>query len=385
MTAPRRLGIVHVDTGRSMRGGQRQLLLLARGLRHHGHTQLIACPEGSPLEAAAHAEHFATLALPRPDPGHARGIRRLRRRLRQENWHIIHAHDGVGQTIAWIASLGTRLRRVAHRRVTFLPARKLDYRLKYRHTAHAVIAVSEFVKSIVIGAGIDSENVVVIPDGIELPETLPTAEMRARVRASWGVKPEHFAIGLFASSAPEKGQDIAEGAMDQLGPRLPLARLVVAGPLPSRHSAPESHGGAAEKFIVRLGYQNDLDEYFAGLDLFLMPSRSEGLGSSALLAMARGVPVIATRVGGLPEIVINAETGWLAEPESAAALAEAIISAARNRNRLDELGRQAARFAGNFSAARMTERTEALYCEVLSFQSSAIRPGRQGKPSGTDS
>ncbi len=368
MSKPQKLRIVHVDTGLSMRGGQRQLLLLARGLRERGHSQLIVAPEDSPLLVEANAEDFHTLALPRRDPAHARGIRKLRRKLREEAPHVIHAHDGAGQTIAWLASMGIEVKRVASRRVTFLPRRKIDYRLKYQHTAHAVIAVSEFVKQIATSTGVEPSRVEVISDGIELPQRLPDAKMRAQARERWGLSPEHFVAGFLASSAPEKGQDIAEQAFNLVARALPKARLVVAGHLPSEAAPTRRHAGRHDDRICRLGYQRNLDEFFAGLDLFLMPSRSEGLGSSAIIAMARGVPVVASRVGGLPEIVLGGKTGWLVAPESPESLAGAILAAARDLELLRKIGGQARRHARNFSAERMTTRTEALYYRVLGYR-----------------
>jgi glycosyltransferase involved in cell wall biosynthesis len=116
------------------------------------------------------------------------------------------------------------------------------------------------------------------------------------------------------------------------------------------------------------GYQENLFEFFSGLDVYIMPSRSEGLGSSALLAMAHGLPVIATRVGGLQEIVEEGTTGWLIAPESPRALADAIASAAANPARLKELGENARLRSKEFSAERMVERTEALYVRLLGVQ-----------------
>jgi len=93
---------------------------------------------------------------------------------------------------------------------------------------------------------------------------------------------------------------------------------------------------------------------------------SEGLGSSALWAMAFGLPVVATRVGGLPEIVVDNETGWLIPPGSAPALADAILLASRNRGKLSEFGRKGRQRAEGFSAGIMVGRTENLYHRLVS-------------------
>jgi len=96
-----------------------------------------------------------------------------------------------------------------------------------------------------------------------------------------------------------------------------------------------------------------------------MPSRAEGLGSSTLIAMAHGLPVVATRVGGLPEIVESGRTGWLVDPESPQALAAVVRCTASDRARLRDFGVQARKRAQQFSSDKMVERTKAFYDRVL--------------------
>ena len=169
-------------------------------------------------------------------------------------------------------------------------------------------------------------------------------------------------MGLLGASTPEKGQDLALAALALLADKLPQARLVFAGDesaSPGNSSMPGAKPDCTG--ILRLGPIEDLASFFPGLDLFVMPSKAEGLGSSALWAMAYGLPVVATRVGGLPEIVVENETGWLIPPGSPQALADAILLASRDRARLMEFGRNGRKRAEGFSAAIMVSRTEALY------------------------
>ncbi len=363
-TTPLRIG--HVDTGLVLRGGQRQLLLLAHGLRARGHQQLIVCPEESELYRQAGEDNFKVLGLPQNDFRHIKGIRLLRRRLHQDGLALLHAHDGVGQTVAWLASLGAGVRRIATRRVTYLPKRRLDYRLKYRYTCHAVIAVSRFIGHILEDTGIPPVMVNVIPDGIEVPDRIPDAASRQAARAKWRLGESEFLIGHLGGLSAEKGQDLALKALEFLADRLPNAKLVLGGRITAEDLAvsPLAAGVAAGQVLLA-GYQENLFEFFSGLDVYIMPSRSEGLGSSALLAMAHGLPVIATRVGGLPEIVEEGTTGWLIAPESPGALADAIAAAAANPMRLKVLGENARLRSKEFSAERMVEQTEALYRRLV--------------------
>jgi L-malate glycosyltransferase len=357
MTSSPPLRIAHIDTGPSLRGGQRQMLMLAQGLRERGHEQMIVCVEGSNVENRAQQEGFRVFSLPQSDPGHAFGILLWRQRLKDWRPQIMHAHDGRGQTIAWLASVGLHIKRVASRRVTFFPPDSWTYRLKYGHTCHAVIAVSENIRDLSVQAGVPHDRITVIPDGIEIPPELPSASDRSDLRKSWHCDDNDFLIGFLGVSTPEKGQDVAIAALELLSRKLPNARLILAGEEATDEVPPGTR-------VLHLGTVEDLSGFMPGLDLFIMPSRAEGLGSSALWAMSYGLPVIATRVGGLPEIVIENETGWLTPPDSPHALADTIVEASADRSRLSEFGRKGRERAEGFSAAIMVTRTEALYRRI---------------------
>jgi glycosyltransferase involved in cell wall biosynthesis len=344
--------IAHIDTGQDFRGGQELLLSLARGLRLRNHRQLIVCPVGSTLAKRAAAEHFELAPL-----GPA-AIVQLRRRLSSEHFDIAHAHDGRAQNISFLASAGLPLRRVASRQVAFLPRHPWIHRWKYTRTCHGIIANSEAVRRVLISSGIPNANIEVIPPGIELPAELPSAGLRAQARARWGFSSEDFVIGHAGAFTREKGQDVALEAARLLAPRLPHARMLLVGDGPERRNPTEG-------IAIVPGFLDDLSEFYAALDLFIMPSRSEGWGLSALAAMANGLAVIATDVGGLPELVEPGKTGWLVPSESPAALAHAIEAAASDPARLCEYDRNARERAAQFSIGRTVELTEQFYTRLL--------------------
>ena len=305
--------------------------------------------------------------MPSHDPGHAFGTLIWRQQLHTWAPQILHAHDGRGQTLAGWLPLGLPVHRVASRRVTFLPSDGWTYRFKYGRTCQAVIAVSESIRELSVQSGVPRERITVIPDGIDLPAKLPGAVEKAQLRAKWKCHDDDFVAGLLGASTPEKGQDVAFKALALLAGKLPGARLVVAGDqsVVTNTSSCEQAGTLNER-VIRLAPLEDLASFFPGLDLFVMPSKSEGLGSSALWAMGFGLPVIATRVGGLPEIVVDNETGWLIPPGSPEALAEAILAASRDRAKLIEYGRNGRKRAMGFSADIMVGRTEDLYHYLVS-------------------
>lgn len=240
-----------------MRGGQRQVLLLMQALQKAGHECALLARRNAPLWQAAAETGFETHA--------ANLINIWRYSIRS---HLVHVHDAHAHTLASIAS---RSRFVASRRVAFAVGRSPLSQWKYAR-ARRYLAVSHFVAEQLIQGGIPNEWIDVIYDAIE-----PTDSSD-----EWN--PLHPAVGL-ASSDPQKGQDLVVEAARMAGLKLVLS--------------------------------DALSEDFRRASMFVYITRSEGLGSAALLAMSMGVPVIASRVGGLPEVIEDGVSGVLVENDSA--------------------------------------------------------------------
>lgn len=354
--------ILHIDTGMEMRGGQRQLLLLARGLARRGHEQVLACRKGGELQKEAARAGLETVGI---HPGLVPAGLQLRWLLRQRGVQIIHAHDGRGQTLALIASVGRSVQRVASRRVSFRPRGGMIHRLKYSRTCDVVIAVSEFVRDELVRSGIPSANIEVISDGVEIPEALPDGAERLLARRSFGLGSGDFVMGHAGAFTPEKGQAIAIDAFTRTKQRLPTARLLLAGDGPMRAELSREWPQTPEAAVLFPGFLSDLGPFMSCLDVFLMPSLKEGLGSAALNAMAHGVPVIASRTGGLCEIVEDGKTGWLFAPGSADDLAQKILAAAADESARVLRGERGRERARAFTDDIMVRKTEELYQRLV--------------------
>jgi glycosyltransferase involved in cell wall biosynthesis len=165
-------------------------------------------------------------------------------------------------------------------------------------------------------------------------------------------------IGHAGAFTREKGQDVALEAARLLAPRLPHARMLLVGDGPERRNQPEG-------IAVLPGFLDDLTEFYAALDLFIMPSRSEGWGLTALEAMANGLAVIATDVGGLPELVEPAKPAGWCRPDSPPALADAIEAAASDPVAPMRIRPQRARSCGAIFHPATVELTEQFYARLL--------------------
>jgi glycosyltransferase involved in cell wall biosynthesis len=328
-----------------------------------GHQQLVACAAGSPLEEQARQAGFSTLALTR---GILPNLLPLRCRIMSGRYQIVHSYDGRSNTLAFLASAGLPLRRIAGRLVAFWPRHPLMHRIKHTYTCHGIFALSEAVRSVLVSSGVPDSRIEVVRVGVELPATPCSAELRDRMRARWGFAKSDFVIGHVAAFAAEKGQEVALDALRIVANKLPNVRLLLAGDGPLRASSAVQErlailGGRA----LAPGFYDDLSEFYAGLDVFVMPSISEAWGLAALRAMAHGLPVIASDTGGLAEMIEQGRSGWLVPPGSAETLAAAIIEAAEDEPRRAAMGVNARSRAGLFSPSETVTRTEAFYRRVL--------------------
>jgi glycosyltransferase involved in cell wall biosynthesis len=244
--------------------------------------------------------------------------------------------------------------------VVFDPRHPAIHRIKYTQTCDGVIAVSQAVRRALLTAGVPGDRIEVIPTGVEIPAMLPNAETRRAARQQFGLADGDFVAGHMGAFTQEKGQDVAVAAAKLLEADFPRLRSILAGEGPLRTAL------EGNPHVLLPGYVEDRASFFAALDVFLMPSRSEGWGLAALEAMAHGVPVIASRTGGLMEIVEERKSGWLVTPDDAPALAEVIAEAMRNPDTLREFAIRARKRAAEFSLQETAARTEAFYLRLRS-------------------
>jgi len=346
--------ILHVDSGRSWRGGQRQVFLLATGLRDLGYRILVVAPTGSPLIRRAEHAGLPTYRLTLRGEWDIGSARELRAVAREWNADVVHAHDARSHSIARLALLGTRKTRlVVTRRVAFPPK---HVRLKYRRGIDAFIAISNAVKAVMVRSGVPADRIEVVYSGIPAPQVKRPRNWR-RER---GWPPSSIVCGIVGAMTQEKGLDMVGGIARRLpGEVFRRTRLVLLGG--------KGKGGTTVAGVEGFdaGFVEEIHDAIAGLDVLWHPSRSEGLGTSVIDAMAIGVPPIAFAVGGLPEVIEDGKSGLLVPAGDVGAFmraAEELITNDELRLRLGEGARLRAR---EFDAKRMIERTAEVYDRVI--------------------
>jgi glycosyltransferase involved in cell wall biosynthesis len=292
---------------------------------------------------------------------------RLSRVVKRLQPDVIHAHDAHGVAMASLAlSLGSSTaqgrapRLVASRRVDFHLKGNSFSRWKYRQV-DAFIAASEAIRQMLVADGVPAERTVTVHEGIDVDHVV--AAPPVNVHEAFWLPHQAPVVGNVAALVPHKGQRYLVDAAHLVVQTVPDARFIILGEGELReHLEKQVHEHHLEKHVLLPGFRTDVLGCIKGFDLFVMSSVTEGLGTSLLDAMACGRPIVATRAGGIPEIVEDDVNGTLVPPRDAASLAAAIVRALKDdgwRRRMGEAG--LARVRERFTVDRMVEQTAAVY------------------------
>ncbi len=358
--------VLHIDANKTWGGGQEQSLGLARALAERGHRIYFVCQQESALAERLRASGLEWTQLPLRGLRGAVAAGRLRKMFGELKPDIVHVHDAASQVPAcWAVARAWGMARAPGPRVVITrrntsPVRYRRGIWKYGHLYDRVICVSEAVKRELARARISAEKLVVIPDFVDCDHFDPRAVPAGRGDG----RPTVVTVGRLTA---EKGHEVLLRAMAAVSRALPRARLVVCGrgPLEGALRQQAASLGLAEA-VSFAGFAPDVRVHLAAADVFAMPSLSEGLGVAALEAMAMGLPVVASDAGGLPESVVDGETGLVAPAGRPEPLAEALLSLLRDPERARAMGRAGQKRARErYHRPRVVDRIVSLYHEAL--------------------
>ncbi len=361
---------LHVDTARTWRGGQNQVLLTVNGLRAIGErAALVAHPDGELRRRAAEGLELIPIA-PRAEMDLTAAWRfaRVLKRLAPD---VIHAHDPHGVAMASLAlSLGAGSN-AGGRTPPLIAARRVDFHLKgnsfsrwkYRQV-DCFVAASEAIRRMLVADGVPADRTVTVHEGIDVEHVLGAPPVN--VHETFWLPHQAPVVGNIAALVPHKGQRYLVDAAHLVVQQIPDARFIVLGEGELReHLEKQVHEHHLEKHVLLPGFRTDVLGCLKSFDLFAMSSVTEGLGTSLLDAMACRRAIVATSAGGIPEIVEDGVNGLLVPPRDAHALADAIVRMLRDaelRQRMGDAG--FARVRDRFTVERMVAETVAVYARV---------------------
>jgi glycosyltransferase involved in cell wall biosynthesis len=355
--------VLHTESSSGYGGQEIRTLVEVRWLLGHGWGALIACQPDSPLFAEAKALAIPVEPLRMRSAVDVGALLRLRRLIRDRGISLVHTHSSVDSWVAGVAakSLGRPVVRTRHVSIPIRRRRALVYWL-----ADRIITSGESVRSIVIAAGIAPERVVTISAGVDGDRFHPGVSGRS-VRRELGLG-EVPVVGLVANVRGSKGHNVFLEAAGAVLASRPDARFLIVGDGIGFDEVSRRVRQMGLDTSVRLtGFRRDVPEVMAALDVLVLPSiRSEAIPQVIPQALAVGTPVVASTVGGSPELIRDGENGRLVPPGDSRALADAILALLRDPERARAMARAGqAMVRERYTIDATMARTTAVYRGLL--------------------
>ena len=357
----RPLKILHIDPEKNWGGGEAQVSGLLQHLAQWGHRNDLATPPDGELFWRPLDSSVRKIPLTARNDLDLRNIPALRRLIRQQTYDIVHLHTKRAHALSlWLPRVHRTPKYIVTRRMDYPEARNCYTRHLYNRRVDGVIAISQCIVDLLLEAGVNRGSIRLIHSGID-PEPFRLAARHER-------RPNNpMIVAVVAVLEERKGHRFLLEAARILKDRGRTIKYLFAGD--GSHKADLQHRvrmSGLQKEISFLGFVKDVPNFLSCIDVLVLPSLYEGLGVAALEGMAAGKPVIGTRVGGLAELIVSGETGFLVPPRDGPALAEAMDRLLSDPSMAGAMGQKGTeRVLNNFTIEQSARRTEEYYYALL--------------------
>ncbi len=302
---------------------------------------------------------------------------KIRRLLKKEKPDIVHTHTSKAGLLGRLAARLAGIPSIIHtphghvffgyfdalKTRMFILLEKLASRITDKIIALTPREKADYLRYKVA----EEDKLVIIPSGIELYKCQPIPqEERSKLKKKLGI-PEHSAVvGTAGRLVPVKGPGFLIQAVGQVISEHPDTYLVFAGDGPLRKNLEkDAVDMGLAKNIIFTGWRDDMARILSVFDIFCLPSLNEGMGRVLVEAMALGKPVVASDVGGIPDLIIPGKNGFLVPPRNPGELAQQILFLIKNREEREKLGRAGKKMASTYSDEIMVKKIAELYEKVL--------------------
>ncbi|MDP4290100.1 MAG: glycosyltransferase [Bacteroidota bacterium] len=368
--------ILHVSTPLAWRGGEQQLAYLIEELNKKGIEQVVLCASGSAVE-----EYCTEKKIPhhtfRRKYQHFILAKIVHDICKRDNISLIHTHDAHGHTAAFISALffGNSTPLITSRRTIFPIGTNWLSKLKYNHSSVSrIVCVSEKIRELASQTIIDKSKIVTVHSGIDLSRFRNNDEGSIHL-TDFGKDLSHPFIGITAAITEEKDLFTFVNTAEEYYKSRRAGTFFIIGDGPCRPRLEKYiEEKKLEDKVILTGFQKNVTGIIKQFDCFLFTSLFEGFGTSILDAMACKIPVVATRTGGIPEIIIDGYNGLLAPVKNSDALAKCVIEITTNPFFKKKLVHRSSVYVNNFTKQKMALQTLDIYRQVIFEKSSAHVP-----------
>ncbi len=364
------LKILHIDTAKEWRGGQQQAVYLHRSLIEQGYSSDLACQPGSRYESYCIENQVPYFAVKmRGEYDFVSGWK-IAGYCRKNRIHIIHAHSAHALAIGlWAKMFYSDIKLIAARRVDFSIRKNIFSVLKYNNSyLDKIICVSDNIKSVLVADGLPAHKITTVHSGID-QHKFDNIQVPDDFLQEWKIPDGNIIIGTVAAIVGHKDYPTLLKAARIVADSNPNVTFIAlgGGTDEEKVKSEAKELGLGGKFIFA-GFQKEVGLFLKSFDIFVLASKLEGLGTSILDAQSVGLPVIATKTGGIPEAVYDGVNGLLVPPQNPARLAEAILNLIDDEEKRKELGREALTTVENFDIRKTVEKTIMVYESLFEEQ-----------------
>ena len=356
--------VLHTESSTGWGGQESRTLQESIGLKKLGARVVFLCQPGSVLGEKAEAEGFDVLRCRMRKSYDLFAVRNILKVVRSENIDIINTHSGRDTLLAGIAGrLSFRSPVIVRTRHLALP---ITSKFTYNVLAHRIVTVSEYVRNYLVSAGIPARKITAVHTCVDLNRFDP-AKAGNGLRQELGIKAGVPVVGTVSILRRKKGHHVLLDAIPGILKKVPDAVFVFAGNGPQKENIENKikELGLGGKVFL-LGLRNDIPYILNSIDLFVLPTLQEALGTSFVEAMAMGRPVIGANVGGVGEVIKDGVNGYLVPPEDPDGLADAVIRTLLDKEKAEAMGREGMKMATqHFTSGRMCREMYDLYSSLL--------------------
>jgi glycosyltransferase involved in cell wall biosynthesis len=358
--------IVHTEASDAWGGQERRILGEMKAFRARGYECVILAPARAELFKRATTEGFECINIEFSKKGQFFDFWRVKSFFHKRKPLMVGTHSSVDSWVALLAAWASGVKvRIRYRHVSVPVKNNVFNKILYKHAANFIVTTAESIsEALFLSLGVSKNNIQTIPTGIELPKDLIDREtVRKNLCAELKLSEDSRFIGMIAVMRLWKGYDDLIKAFDRVSEKFPKHHLVLIGEGTSmdyyKSVAAAAKNGARVHF---LGYRENVYDYFRAFDVAaLCSTKNEGIPQSLLQAMFCETPVIGTRIGGIPEIVIDGETGLLAPACDDVKLAEVLEKTLSDENAAKLRAQKAfENVSKNNTVEAMTSKVEAI-------------------------
>jgi glycosyltransferase involved in cell wall biosynthesis len=357
------LTILHTEASPGWGGQEIRILSEASAFAKRGFRVLIACQPSTPLEREAQRRGIAVRLMTMRGATDVRACWRLHRLMRAEAVDLVHTHSSIDAWLAGFAAKSLHLPVVRSRHVSIPVKRRWNF--VYNSLCDRIISSGEAVREVLVAAGVDAEKIVAIPAGVDTAQFHPAVSGTA-VRRELGINGP--VIGTVAMFRHAKGHRVLLQAVPDVLRGEPRAVFLWVGDGIGREALQQEVAEAGIQAKVHMiGFREDIPACLAAMDVVVLPSlKSDGVPQVAIQALAMRKPVVASAVGGIPEVIQHQRTGVLVPPNDPQALADAVVQVLRDPQSALAWAQAGGQLIDtHYGVEHMIDRTAAVYTAVL--------------------